>query len=115
MSFRRTRAIARKEFLHVLRDPRSLVSALLQPLLMLLIFGWALSLDVDRIPTFVYDLDRSPSSRELIRAFQASRYFEVKKVKGYQPIVQGMATSQCLIGLVVPPDYSKNLGLGKEA
>jgi ABC-2 type transport system permease protein len=115
MSFRRTRAIARKEFLHVLRDPRSLVSALLQPLIMLLIFGWALSLDVDRIPTFVYDLDRSPGSHELIREFQGSRYFEIKEVRGYQPIVQGMATSQCLIGVVIPPDYSKNLGLGKEA
>ncbi len=61
MNFRRTRAIARKEMLHILRDSRSLVAALLQPLVMLLIFGWALSLDVDRIPTFVYDLDQTPA------------------------------------------------------
>jgi ABC-2 type transport system permease protein len=115
MNFRRTRAIARKEFLHVLRDPRSLVSALLQPLIMLLIFGWALSLDVDRIPTFVYDLNRTPPSRELIREFEGSRYFQVEEVQSYQPIVEGMDTSQCMLAVVIPPDYSKNLGLGKEA
>ena len=50
MNFRRLRAIARKEILHIMRDPRSLARALLTPLMMLLIFGYALSLDVDRIP-----------------------------------------------------------------
>ncbi len=59
MSFRRLRAIARKEVLHVIRDPRSLASAIAIPLIMLLIFGYALSLDVDRIPTIVYDLDQT--------------------------------------------------------
>ena len=53
MNFRRTRAIARKEFLHILRDPRSLIMALAVPLVMLLLFGYALTLDVDRIPTRV--------------------------------------------------------------
>lgn len=62
MNYRRTRAIFRKEFLHILRDPRSLVAALCQPLVMLLIFGWALSLDVDRIPTYVYDADQTPKA-----------------------------------------------------
>ena len=51
MNFRRTRAMFRKEVLHILRDPRSLIAALAQPLMMLLLFGYALSLDVDRIPT----------------------------------------------------------------
>ena len=46
---------SRKEVLHIIRDPRSLASALLTPLIMLLIFGYALSLDVDRISTIVYD------------------------------------------------------------
>ena len=58
MNFRRVRAIARKELLHIVRDPRSLAMALAVPLLMLLLFGYALSLDVDRIPTMIYDQDQ---------------------------------------------------------
>ncbi|MCC7340417.1 MAG: hypothetical protein IT170_04965, partial [Bryobacterales bacterium] len=59
INLRRTRAMARKEFLHVFRDPRSLIMALAIPLIMLLLFGYALSLDVDRVPTMVYDVSRS--------------------------------------------------------
>ena len=69
MTFRRTRAIFRKELWHILRDPRSLASALGQPLIMLIIFGWALSLDLDHIPTVIYDLDQTPQSLDLVRDF----------------------------------------------
>jgi ABC-2 type transport system permease protein len=116
MNFRRTYAIARKEVLHILRDPRSLVSALGQPLIMLLIFGWALSLDLDHVPTFIYDLDQTPQSRDLIREFRGSRYFEiVQEVHGYAPIDQNIDTRRCLLAVVIPNDYSKNLGLGNVA
>jgi ABC-2 type transport system permease protein len=62
-----------KEFRHILRDPRSLIMALVQPLVMLLLFGSALNLDVDRIPTLVYDGDHSADSRELMRNVSAPR------------------------------------------
>jgi ABC-2 type transport system permease protein len=116
MTFRRTRAIARKELLHIIRDPRSLAAALALPLMMLLIFGYALSLDVDRIPTAIYDQDQTPQSRELIREFQGSRYFEmVDQVQNYRPIDRGMDTRRILLAVVVPPKYSENLLSGKEA
>ncbi|HLX45055.1 MAG TPA: ABC transporter permease [Bryobacteraceae bacterium] len=112
MNFRRTRALARKEVLHILRDPQSLFAALLQPLVMLLIFGWALSLDVDRIPTFVYDIDQTPQSRDLIREFQGSRYFEiVEQVHAYRPIEQAVDQRRCLIGLIIPRDFAKDIAL----
>ena len=88
MNLRRTRAIARKEFLHILRDPRSLIMALALPLLMILLFGYALTLDVDRIPTLVYDMDNSPESRELISHFDGSRYFRVNGVTDNYTIVE---------------------------
>ena len=50
MNLRRTRAVAKKEFLHILRDRNSLIMALAMPLVLLLLFGYALSLDVDRVP-----------------------------------------------------------------
>lgn len=112
MNFRRTKAIARKEMLHILRDPRSLFAALMQPLVMLLIFGWALSLDVDRIPTYVYDMSHSPESRELIREFRGSKYFSIKdEVHSYTPIDLAINRRDCLLGVVIPEDFGRKIGL----
>jgi ABC-2 type transport system permease protein len=114
MNFRRTRAVARKEFLHILRDSRSLVMALALPLLMILLFGYALTLDVDRIPTLVYDSDLSPESRELISRFQGSRYFNVMgATDNYGDIEKKVNGDQCILGLVIPRDYAKDLLSGK--
>ncbi len=116
MNFRRTRAMARKEMLHIIRDPRSLAAAIVTPLSMLLIFGYALSLDVDRIPAIVYDLDHSAQSQDLIREFQGSRYFQIiGQANSYAPIQRAIDARSALIGIVIPDVYSRNLALGKEA
>jgi ABC-2 type transport system permease protein len=116
MNFRRTKAIARKEILHILRDTRSLMAALTQPLRVLLLFGYALSLDVDRVPTVIYDADRSPESQSLAQAFHGSRYFQVIDDNGdYKAIERAMDQRKALVGVVIPTDYSENLAKGKEA
>jgi len=116
VSLRRTRAIARKEFLHVLRDVRSLIAALALPFVMLLLFSYALTLDVDRIPTLVYDADRSPQSRELVARFEGSRYFQVLGiVDSYRIIERQIDSDKCLLGLVIPSDYSSKLASGRRA
>jgi ABC-2 type transport system permease protein len=116
MSLRRMRAIMLKECRHILRDPRSLTMALAVPLLMLLLFGFALSLDVDRIPTLVYDSDQSALSRELIRQFQGSRYFDIR---GYatdsESIERAIDRNQVLLGLAIPRDYSRRIASGQHA
>jgi len=97
-SLSRTLAIARKEGLHILRDPRSLVMALAIPALMLLLFGYALTLDVDRVPTLIYDHDRSPESRDLIARFAGSRYFRILgAVEEYRTIEQMVDRGSCLV------------------
>lgn len=114
MNLRRTRAVARKEFLHILRDPRSLVMALALPLLMILLFGYALTLDVDRIPTVVYDSDLSPESRELITRFQGSRYFHIiGAAASYRGIEESINRDECMLGIVIPQDYARALHLGQ--
>jgi len=116
MNFRRTRAMARKEVLHILRDPRSLAAAIATPLTMLLIFGYALSLDIDHIPTIIYDLDHTSQSQDLIREFRGSQYFDiVEETTSYRPIEREIDARHALLGVVIPDDYARNLGMGKEA
>ncbi len=115
MNLRRTRAVARKEFIHILRDPRSLGMALGLPFLLLLLFGYALTLDVDRIQTLIYDQDHSPESTDLISRFRASRYFDIKAmVSDYESIESSIDRDECLLAVVIPVDYSRNLLSGKE-
>ena len=105
MNFRRLKAVAKKEMLHIVRDVRSLYLALALPLIMLLLFGYALTLDVDRIPTYVYDQDRTPESRELIQQFRASRYFQIlADVNDYKTVERGINKSVILLSIVVPRD-----------
>ena len=116
MSKRRLRAVFQKELRHIVRDQRSLAIALAMPLLFLVLFGYALSLDVDRIPTLVYDADRSPDSRALIQRFAGSRYFQIEGMAdNYQAIERGIDANRILMGIAIPRDYSGHVGAGEEA
>jgi ABC-2 type transport system permease protein len=116
VSFRRLKAVTKKELLHIVRDVRSLTLALAQPLMMLLLFGYALTLDVDRIPTYVYDQDKTPQSRELIDQFRGSRYFQIVETgNSYLPAQQGIDKSKLLLAVVVPRDYARHLLEGRQA
>ena len=116
MNLRRVRAVFRKEFLHIVRDPRSLAMALLIPVLMLGLFGYALSLDVNHIPAMIFDQDNSQASRDLIQRFRGSSYFDVRSVTGdYASIEKGINSNKLVFGLVIPPDFSRLLEAGKDA
>ena len=113
MSLRRIRAVFRKEFLHIVRDPRSLGMALIIPLLMLTLFGYALSLDVDHIPVMILDQDNSATSRDLVQRFIGSEFFEVRRAEaGYQSIETGINSNKVTVGIVIPPDFSKLVEAG---
>ena len=116
MSYRRLRAIFIKELHHITRDARSLGMALAVPVMLLVLFGFALSLDVDKIPTLAYDQDGTQASRDLIRRFQGSRYFDVRGyVDNYAAIERGIDRNQVLMGVIIAHDYSKNVRAGREA
>ncbi|MBI4909819.1 MAG: ABC transporter permease [Acidobacteria bacterium] len=115
MSFRRTRAMARKEFLHILRDSRSLYLALMLPVVQLILFGYALSLDVDRIPILLFDQDRSPQSREMLAQFRGSRFFTVLgDIESYQPGEYAITSGTAMAVLVVPRRFGEDLAAGKQ-
>lgn len=71
---KRIRAIITKEFFHILRDPRSLFIVLVLPVLMMFIFGYSLSFDIDQIETMVIDYSQSELSRSLIDRFASDPY-----------------------------------------
>jgi ABC-2 type transport system permease protein len=76
---RRLRNIIRKEFLQTFREPRMRIMLFLPPLLQLIIFGYAVNLDVDNSRLVWMDLDQSPQSRELLASFQGSGRFTVTR------------------------------------
>ena len=116
MKLRRTWAVARKEFLHVLRDAGSLTMALATPALLLMLFGYALTLDVDRVPMAVWDQSGTERSRELIGRFFGSRYFSLYGyVNNYADLVYGIDQGQVAMGLVVPRDFAQQVGAGRNA
>jgi len=117
MNLRRLKAVAKKEFLHVLRDPRSLMMGIGMPMLLLFLFGYALTLDVDRVPLVVWDQAETAQSREFISRFSGSRYFELRRqqASGYRAIEEAIDRREALIALVIPPDFDRLLSRGERA
>ena len=104
MNLRRLWAVARKESIHVRRDPRSLGLALGIPMLMLVMFGYALTLDVDHVPFVVWDQSGTAQSRDLLARFTASRYFDFQGAVGnYRALEQAIDRREADLGLVIPP------------
>ena len=111
MNARRVRAVARKELLHIIRDPRSLGMGIAIPILLLLLFGYALTLDVDDVPFMVWDQSRTPASRELVSRFEASRYFSlVSHATTYREIERSIDRREVLLALVIPREYGRDRG-----
>lgn len=105
-------AIAWKEFLHVVRDP-STRFVLLIPVLQMLLFGYAIRLDVENIPTAVVDLDRTAESRELVAAFANTRTFD--------PVATGWSVDEAeslivagdvQVAVVVPDGFAREVRRG---
>jgi ABC-2 type transport system permease protein len=114
MSPRRLLAVARKEALHIRRDPRSLILAVGIPMLMLLAFGYALTLDVDRVPFVVWDQSRTPESREFAARFTATRYFDFRgAVDRYADLERALDTREAMLGLVIPSGFGPDLTAGR--
>jgi drug efflux transport system permease protein len=116
VNHRRAWAIARKEFLHVLRDRRSLAMAVAMPILLLLLYGYALTLDVDNVPMIVWDQSQTSASRDFISRFGGSRYFSVKGYGwNYQELEREIDSGHALVALVVPRDFADEVRAGQPA
>ena len=116
MKLRNIRAITLKEFYHLIRDFRSLYLAFAVPLLLIFLFGYALSLDVDNVETVVVDHDRTDLSRDFIRRLDASPYFHVGALlTETRAVTEYLDHGRASLAIVIPPDWTKNLRADREA
>lgn len=109
-------AVARKEVIQLRRDTRSLILAFLLPVLLVILFGYAIGWDVDDIPTAVFDQDHSFRSRELLDAFRSSGYFQLEtEVERRGDLDELLNRGRARLALVIPPDFSRDLDAGRPA
>ena len=110
MKILRIKAIVKKELIQIRRDPLSLAMAFIMPALLLVIFGYAITLDVNNLKTVVYDLDKSSASREFVAELTASGYFTVVlSTDNNRDIDAYLDSGKAHIAISIPYDFSKNI------
>ena len=108
-------AVARKEVIQIRRDPRSLGMAFVIPMILLFLFGYALTLDVNNLKTVVYDQDRTTPSRDFLARFEESGYFSVVAVaRDYEDVEWALDSGKAQVGLVIPRNFARDLERGRE-
>jgi len=116
MALSRTLSLIRKEFLHILRDPRALGVMFLMPVLQLVLLGYAATTDIEHLCTAVFDADKSVHSRELIEAYQTSNYFDIDfYVESEVELEHLVDSDEVRAGLVIPAGYGGQLANGDRA
>ena len=113
MTWRRLWAVARKETIQLRRDPRSLALAFAIPALLLVLFGYAISLDVRNLDLAVLDQSRSEASRRLVSSFTSSGYFRVvAQLDADAEVATTLERGRALLVLTIPPDFEHRLAGG---
>ena len=114
MSLTRLLAVASKEILQILRDSRSLIIVLIMPVILVLLFGYGVSLDLKHLPIYVYDRDGSQQSQDLLKRFQTSDYFEIVHVaNSYAELPRALDNGNAKMAVVIPWDFSNRLHDGR--
>jgi ABC-2 type transport system permease protein len=113
---RRLRALMKKEFTQMRRDPRTLMMIFVMPIMQLLLLGYATNTDVRNVPTAVFDQNNSQASRALLDAFRATGYFSIDYAAFSDSQINGLIEGgKAKVGIIIPPDYNSNLLIGKIA
>ncbi len=112
----RTWAVARKEFIHIYRDQRSLALVILMPAMLMLLFGYAVTLDVKRVPMGVLNYDKSQESLSFLYRFSGSPYFQIRFfLEKEEQLKRLIDEGKIKAGIVIPWDFSRIIKSGKKA
>ena len=113
MNLGRTWTIARKEFIHIRRDPHSLIMIMLLPVIQLLFYGYALTFNIKDVPVAVYNRDQGHLADQYLKEFRGSPYFKLtRSVGSSEEIDRLLAARQVRLGLVFPHDFTRLLHRG---
>lgn len=108
--------ITRKEFIHIVRDPKALSLVLVMPVTLLLLLGYAVAVEIEDIPTVVYDQDKSNESRRVLERFWNTRYFAYQgSASSSEEIIELIDGGQARVGLIIPPGFATSVDAGKPA
>ncbi len=106
----RLRSLIRKEFIQIRRDPRTLALTFLLPVIQLFLLGYAATNDVRNVPLVVFDQDKSAQSRELLDAYRAADYFQLRyDVQSEDELRALIENNSARAGMIIPPDYGENV------
>jgi len=114
-SLARLGAFARREAAELVADPIRLAFALLGPIVLLLTMGFGVSFDVENLRFAVLDRDRTPESREVVRALEGSRYFEpFGEVATAAEADRLLEAARVALVLAIPPGFGRDLAAGRQ-
>ena len=103
-------SIIRKEFIQIIRDPRTLILVILIPIMQLLMMGYAATTDVRNVPLAIFDQDRGQEARALLDAYRAADYFHLAyDVDSLSEIFTLIDRGDAKAGLIIPPDYNQKM------
>ncbi len=109
----RIKAIIWKEFIQIIRDPKTLTLIIVMPVMQLMIYGYGIDTDVKHLSTILYNEDQSPLSRRLVESFVQSAYFDVNYIaQSDRDIRQALDRGYAKVGLHIPPDFTRELLAG---
>lgn len=114
--WQRTWMIMWKEFIHIRRDPRLLIVVFGMPIFMLLLYGYAINLDIKHVRMGVYDQDQSPASRDLVAEFAHNDYLDIVAYPESPAAVDALLDhGRAKVIIVIPVTYSRDLARSRTA
>jgi ABC-2 type transport system permease protein len=113
---RRLRALLIKEFIQMKRDRLTFAMMVALPIIQLLVFGFAINTDVKHLSTIVFDQSLQQEGRDLLTAFTASDYFDIKYIaRSHQEVNDFIEQGRAKVGIIIPPDFSESIKHGRSA
>ena len=112
--FQRTMSVAKKEVLHVLRDPSTIFFALFIPIIEMFMLGFAIDTNVRNVRTAVLDLAKTQESKRLLQQFENARTFQIiLRAQSEQELSEAIVAGKVRVGIKIPEDYSRKRLLGQ--
>lgn len=115
-NLRRALSIAAKEWLHIIHDPRSLVIIVLMPVFQLVIFGYAMNMEIQEIRLLLLDMQHGTFSQDLLKTFEGAGLYRITPFSGTpEALHERFGDNDFDAALIIPPDAGRDHALGKPA